>query len=235
VRTLSGRESQELLFPFLDPRLSIFAEIELVDAELMPAEGPLIIAANHRSYFDPFALAYLAADRSRPVRFMAKKEVLDIPIIGAVVAALGTIPVDRGSVSSAPLNAAATALQGGEAVVILPQGTIPRGDDFFKAKLRGHSGAVRLAQRTGAPILPVGIWGSEAVWPRNSRLPHIAAPTNRPPVRVRVGEPYHVTKRSKPKPATEKLMKRIVSLLPAEAQHDQDATDEQLAASRPRP
>lgn len=233
VRTLSGRESQELLFPFFDPRFSVFANIELLDNELLPADGPVIIAANHRSYFDPIAIGYLAASRSRPVRFFAKKEVLEMPLIGPMVAALGTISVDRGAVSAAPLDAAADALVAGEAVVILPQGTIPRGDEFFRAKLKGHSGAVRLAQRTGAPIVPVGLWGTERVWPRNSRLPSIEAIADRPTVRIQVGQPYNVTKRSKPRPATEKLMKRIVSLLPEAAQTDQTPTAEELTASQP--
>ena len=152
VPAVGGLEGQELAFPFLDPRLSIFADISLHGVDNLPA-GPVIVAPNHRSYFDPIALGYLAAASRRPFRFLAKKEVLETPLVGQLTAALGTISVDRGSGSRQPLDAAAAALDGGEAVVILPQGTIPRGEDFFKAKLRGFTGAVRLAQQTGAPIV----------------------------------------------------------------------------------
>lgn len=238
VHSLAGIEVQEALFPFFEPRLSVFADIALVDAANVPANGPVILAANHRSYFDPLALGYLGADRDRPLRFLAKKEVLETPIVGAVVAALGTIPVDRQGDAARPVDsfeAAAQALDAGEAVVILPQATIPQGDQFFKAKLSGKTGAVRLAQQTGAPIVPVGLWGTERVWPRSSRLPRLTIGTDRPAVTVTVGAPYHVTKRSQPQPATDKLMSRIVSLLPAEAQSDRTPSDEERALATRKP
>lgn len=233
VPSPGGIEPQDLLLPFFDPKLSIFADIDLQGIDHVPTSGPLILAPNHRSYFDPFAVAYVGAALGRPLRFLAKKEVLDVPIIGAAISALGTISVDRGSGSAAPLDAASNALAGGEVVVILPQGTIPRGEDFFKAKLRGHSGAVRLAQRSGAPLVPIGLWGTEQVWPRNQRLPTIDVTSSRPPVAINVGEPYIVTTRSKPRPATEKLMKKIQKLLPAEAQKDRIPSDEALATTLP--
>jgi len=233
VPAIGGVESQELLFPFFDPRFSIFADITLTGAENVPASGPVIIASNHRSYFDPFALGYIGASASRPLRFLAKKEVLETPIVGSVVAALGTISVDRGAGDGDALAAASAALAAGEAVVILPQGTIPRGEDFFKAKLHGFTGAVRLAQMTGASILPVGLWGTEHVWPRNQRLPSIDVVGRRPAVSIAIGEPYTVTKRSKPKAATAKMMQRIVALLPDDAQVDATPTDDQLAATLP--
>lgn len=231
VMGLAGLEGQELLFPLFDRRLSAFADIALHGAENLPKEGPVIVAANHRSYFDPFALAYLAAARDRPLRFLAKKEVLDVPVLGVLVGALGTIPVDRGSGSTEPLDAAARALDGGEAVVILPQGTIPRGEDFFRAKLRGHSGVARLAQRTGAPIVPVGLWGTELVWPRNRRLPRLGSIAQRPQVTVRVGAPMEVDIDERPRRATDAVMTAIRSLLPEQAQTDRTPTDEELAAT----
>ncbi|MEM7094682.1 MAG: HAD-IB family hydrolase [Actinomycetota bacterium] len=232
VPAVAGLEGQELAFPFFDPKRNVFADITIRGARRIPRRGPVILAANHRSYFDPLALGYLAAAIKRPLRFLAKKEVLETPVIGQVTAALGTISVDRGSGSSAPLDAAAAALEGGEVVVILPQGTIPRGEAFFKATLRGHTGAVRLAQRTGAPLVPVGLWGTEQVWPRNQRLPRLDL-LGRPDVSIDVGEPYIVTARSKPRPATEKLMRKIQQLLPDEAQRDATPSEEELAATFP--
>ena len=82
-------------------------------------------------------------------------------------AAMGGIRVDRGTGSDEPLQAAEDALAAGEMVAIMPQGTIPRGPAFFDPELKGRWGAVKLAHASGAPIIPVGIWGTERVWPRS--------------------------------------------------------------------
>ena len=64
-------------------------------------------------------------------------------------------------------------------VALMPQGTIPRGPAFFDPELKGRWGAARLAAMTGAPVIPVGLWGTEKVWPRNARLPAARASTDR--------------------------------------------------------
>ncbi len=110
------------------------------------------------------------AEAGRPARFLGKKEVFDAPIVGPIAAAMGGIRVDRGTGSDEPLAAAAAALDGGEMVTMMPEGTIPRGPAFFR-KPKGRWGAARLAQMTGAPVIPVGMWGTEQVWPRSSRVP----------------------------------------------------------------
>ena len=109
----------------------------------------------------------------RPVRFLAKRELFDAPVIGQVARTLGGICVDRGSGSQEPLRAARRALEAGEVVVVLPQGTIPRGRKFFDPVLKGKTGTARLAAMTGAPVIPVGLWGTEHV-PGRDRL---ACPT----------------------------------------------------------
>ncbi len=98
----------------------------------------------------------------------------DAPIVGQVAAAMGGIRVDRATGSDEPLQAAADALAGGEMVVMMPEGTIPRGPAFFDPVLRGRWGAARLAQMTGAPVIPVGLWGTEKVWPRSEPPPEHA-------------------------------------------------------------
>ena len=90
-----------------------------------PTSGPVLVAANHRSYFDVAALALVAARLGRPVRFLAKRELFDAPVIGQLARALGGIPVDRGSGSDRPLREATRALHAGEVVVILPAGNDP--------------------------------------------------------------------------------------------------------------
>ena len=78
-----------------------------------------------------------------------------------------------GTGSDEPFEAAALALRAGEMVMIAPQGTIPRGPAFFEPELKGRWGGARLAAMTGAPVIPIGLWGTEQVWPRNARLPRI--------------------------------------------------------------
>ena len=87
-----------------------------------------------------------------------------------------------------PLRDAQRALEAGEVVVILPQGTIPRGEAFFDPVLKGKTGTARLAAMTGAPVVPIGLWGTEAVWPRSARVPDVTdLSCTRRHVRVRVG------------------------------------------------
>ena len=81
----------------------------------------------------------------------------------AVARAIGGIAVDRGSGSDQPLRDAEAALRAGEVVIVLPQGTIPRGDAFFDPDLQGQTGTARLAASTGAMVVPVGLWGTEEV------------------------------------------------------------------------
>ena len=108
------------------------------------------------------------------MRFLGKKEVFDAPVVGQLARALGGIRVDRGTGSDEPLAEAAAALAGGELVAIMPQGTIPRGRAFFEPELKGRWGAARLAAMTKAPVIPIGLWGTEKVWPRSERMPRRA-------------------------------------------------------------
>ena len=72
-------------------------------------------------------------------------------------------------------------------VAMMPEGTIPRGKAFFNPVLKGRWGAARLAAMTGAPVIPVGLWGTEKVWPRSERLPNLLALRNPPTVTIRIG------------------------------------------------
>ena len=115
-----------------------------------------------------------------------------------------------------PLREAEAALRAGEVVVVLPQGTIPRGPAFFDPVLHGKTGTARLAVATGAPVVPVGLWGTERVWPRSSRVPEVAggAPppdgpgTRRGPLELEDADAVA---------ATTALMLAITDLLPSAA------------------
>jgi putative phosphoserine phosphatase/1-acylglycerol-3-phosphate O-acyltransferase len=166
------------------------------------------------------------------VRFLAKRELFDAPLVGWVARAVGGIPVDRGSGSGQPLRRAEAALRAGEVVIVLPQGTIPRGEAFFDPVLAGKTGTARLAAATGAPVVPVGLWGTEQVWPRAHRLPDIAAVLHPPTVHVGVGPPVRL-ELDDAKRDTDLLMTAIADLLPASARRGRRPTSDELDRTYP--
>ncbi|HEX6567550.1 MAG TPA: HAD-IB family hydrolase, partial [Acidimicrobiales bacterium] len=225
-------EPQRLLQALVRPELLPWVRLDIDGVERIPAAGPAIVVANHRSYFDPLALGTTFARRGRAVRFLGKREVFDAPVVGQVARALGGIRVDRASGSDDPLLEAEAALASGELVAILPQGTIPRGRAFFDPELKGRWGAARLAAATRVPVVPIGLWGTEAVWPRSERLPRVWNVTSPPTVRVRVGEPVELKLRS-PNADTRRIMDAIAALLPPEGREHREPTAAELALTFP--
>jgi putative phosphoserine phosphatase / 1-acylglycerol-3-phosphate O-acyltransferase len=227
-----GIELQKLALMFSRPELMPFARFDIDGLENIPAAGAAILAANHRSYFDPAAMSVVIGKSGRTVRFLGKKEVFDVPLFGQLAIALGGIRVDRTSGSDQPLEAAADALAGGEVVAIMPQGTIPRGPAFFDPELKGRWGVARLAQMTKAPVIPIGLWGTEKVWPRSSRLPHLVNVIGAPTVRIRIGPPVELKYRSLDAD-TRRIMAAIADLLPPEARERHTPTKAELTATYP--
>ncbi len=225
-------EPQRLVQTLVRPELLPWVRFDIDGVDRIPATGPAIVVANHRSYFDPVALGVTFARRGRAVRFLGKREVFDAPVVGPIARALGGIRVDRGTGSDEPLVDAAAALASGELVAILPQGTIPRGPAFFEPELSGRWGAARLAALSKVPVVPIGLWGTEAVWPRSERAPRVWNVTRPPTVRVRVGEPVELKLRS-PRADTRRMMDAISALLPPEAHRRHDPTPEELARTYP--
>jgi len=232
VPKFAGVEPQRVLLTLAQPQLFPWMRLDIEGDDLVPRTGPAILVANHRSYIDPIAIGLLLARVGRPVRFLGKKEVFDAPIVGDVVRALGGIRVDRGTGSEEPLKAAEDALAAGELVAMMPEGTIPRGPAFFEPELKGRWGAARLAAAAGVPVIPVGLWGTEEVWPRSSKLPNLTNVLSPPTVRVRVGEPVGLKHRSLDAD-TKRVMKAITALLPPEARRRREPTAEELARTYP--
>jgi putative phosphoserine phosphatase/1-acylglycerol-3-phosphate O-acyltransferase len=231
VARIAGRELQEWIRPLARPELVTNARFEFEDLENIPDEGPAIVCGNHRSYFDASAVGLAIAQRGRVARFLGKKEVFDAPLVGALARAAGGIRVERGTGSDEPLNAAAEALEAGELICLMPQGTIPRGPAFFETELKGRWGAARLAAMTKAPVIPLGVWGTEKVWPRSSRLPRLS-PVGAPLVTIRAGTPVKLGYKD-PDADTKAIMKAIVALLPEEAREPHDPSDEELRRTYP--
>ena len=232
VPQIAGIEPQRAVMTFARPELFPYAKFKMYGTKRVPRVGPAIVVGNHRSYFDPLAIGCTLAKAGRPVRFLGKKEVFDAPIVGDIARAMGGIRVDRATGSDAPLQQAEQALEAGELVALMPQGTIPRGREFFNPVLKGRFGAARLAHATRAPIIPIGLWGTEKVWPRSSKLPNIAGVLNPPTVTIAVGRPVELGYEDL-ESDTERIMSAIVDLLPPQARHWHQPTDEELLATLP--
>jgi len=232
VPKLLGIEPQHILMAFARPELVPYARFDIAGVENLPEAGAAIICGNHRSYFDPMAMGLALSKRGRPVRFLGKKEVFDVPVVGNVARAFGGIRVERGTGSDEPLEEAARALEAGELVALMPQGTIPRGPAFFDPELKGRWGAARLAAMSKAPVIPVGLWGTEHVWPRNARVPAVWNVTNPPLITIRIGPVVKLGYRSADAD-TKKIMKAIVDLLPPEAHERREPTERELARTYP--
>jgi putative phosphoserine phosphatase / 1-acylglycerol-3-phosphate O-acyltransferase len=216
VPKVVGVEPHRALSAVVRPELLRFARFDIGATEHIPRTGAAIVAANHRSYFDPLAIAVALAKQGRVGRFLAKQQIFDVPVFGPMARAMGAIPVDRGSGSDTPLVAAARALDAGEIVVILPQGTIPRGEAFFAPKLVGRRGVAVLARMSGAPVIPLGLWGTESVWPRRARVPAVWNVIDPPTVRMRVGKPIRL-RNANDDAAVRSVMRAIEKLLPVVA------------------
>ena len=132
--------------------------IELSGDEHVPTSGPVVLAANHVSFLD-FLLVGLTADRSRRlVRFLARHEVFEHWASRRLMGAMGHVPVDRRAPAAAYLQARRL-LHEGEAVGIFPEAGVSR--SYTVRDLM--PGAVALARETGAPLLPVVVWGPQRV------------------------------------------------------------------------
>ncbi|MEZ5246154.1 MAG: lysophospholipid acyltransferase family protein [Acidimicrobiales bacterium] len=178
--------------------VAVFSRLRLAEergrrraARALP-EGAIIIVSNHASYADGVLLALICRRMGRSVRLLATSGVFRIPVLGSLARSVGFIPVARGSASAADaLEPAAAALAVGEAVGIFPEGRTTRDPDHWPE--RAKTGAVRLALRTGAPIVPVAMVGTHRVLSRRSPLRSILVNVVlRPEVLTEVGEPIDV-------------------------------------------
>jgi putative phosphoserine phosphatase/1-acylglycerol-3-phosphate O-acyltransferase len=228
-----GIEPQRAALALVRPELIPYARFDVSGVDHIPKEGAAIVVGNHRSYFDILAMAVVLSKRGRPVRFLGKKEVFDAPVVGQLARAMGGIRVERGTGSDEPLAEAAAALACGELVALMPQGTIPRGKAFFDTTLKGRWGAAKLAQLTGAAVIPVGLWGTEKVWPRSERLPNVFNVLNPPRITISVGPAVEGLTGESLDADTQRIMQAIQAQLPAEASEEKTPTEAELRKTYP--
>jgi 1-acyl-sn-glycerol-3-phosphate acyltransferase len=186
----------------LFPPLHLGIKWTIEGAQTVPVRGPAILASNHVSYLDPLVLAYLADRRHRKVRFLAKAELFEKGLLGPLLRGAHQIPVKRGtSDASASLDAAVEALNRGECVTVFPEGTI----SLDLEPMVGKSGTARLAQASGVPVTPVGLWGLQRVLYKG-RKPHWRTGVAET---VTVGSPIHVGPDEDVREATDRIMTAI--------------------------
>jgi 1-acyl-sn-glycerol-3-phosphate acyltransferase len=170
--------------------------------EHIPPSGPVILASNHVSYLDPLTLAWVADARGRHVRYLAKVELFEKPVLGWLLRAAHQIPVSRGKESaSGALAAALDALQRGECIGVFPEGTISQSFE----PMRGKSGTARLAQLADLPVVPVGLWGTQRILTKGQK-PHWQWGVAQSAV---VGEPIKIEEGEHVKAATDRIMDAI--------------------------
>lgn len=133
--------------------------------ENIPQSGPALLAVNHISFLDPFASAYVVDMAGRRPRYLAKAELFEDKRIAWIIKGAKQIPVHRGT-PDAPmaLDQAIEALRQGEVIVIFPEGTITNDPDLNP--MAAKTGVARLALATGAPVIPMALWGTANVWPK---------------------------------------------------------------------
>lgn len=220
-----------LAFPEVFP----YARFDIDGLDNLPEDGPVIFVGNHRSYFDLPTMMVVMRRTSRHGSFLAKKELFDVPLLGPTLRLLGGVSVDREHVdptSPDPLEEAEVALAGGALVAVMPQGTIPRGLDFFSERLVGRPSAARLAAKTRAPVIPFAISGTEKVWPRGDTMPTVTNLFDPPTVRVRIGGPVDLKYRSE-RADTNRIMAAISAMLPPQETDLAQVTLEDVAGTYP--
>jgi 1-acyl-sn-glycerol-3-phosphate acyltransferase len=175
--------------------------------ERVPPDGPLLIVANHLSFYDPLLLGVVLPRRAW---FFAKSEIFRWPIAGAACKLTGQIPVRRGESDRTALETGLTYLQEGKALMLFPEGTVERQEHMIPAR----AGASMLASRSGATILPIAHVGTRRIL----RTPRSWFPR----VTITIGEPFSPTlptdlpRKVALQHLTSDIMSRIAAMLPPE-------------------
>ncbi|WP_042162593.1 lysophospholipid acyltransferase family protein [Paenibacillus gorillae] len=131
---------------------NVIFRLEAVGKENIPAEGPVVLASNHLSNFDP---PTVGIKLKRKVHYMAKQELFNVPVFGPLIRDLGAFPVKRGGVSKEAIRSAIGLLQQGEVMGIFPEGTRNSAEGAAAKK-----GAAMITMRSGATVVPVAIIGN---------------------------------------------------------------------------
>lgn len=171
-----GRRRQRLGFWYrlvicvVKPLMLVLTKRDWRGAENIPDDGGIIVAANHVSEIDPLVVGHFLVDLGRAPRFLAKSELFRKPPMKWIVEGAKQIPVYRkASDASAAVAPAVEALKQGECVLIYPEGSATRDPEMWPMKAR--TGVARVALLSGAPVIPIAMWGPQDVLPYKARRP----------------------------------------------------------------
>jgi len=163
----------------------VLFRLRVEGADRVPSSGSAIVAGNHVSALDGVALALATGSRGRRMtRFLVAAEFFRKLSCGWALRLYHQIPIRRGARDQGALDVAIGTIRGGALAGIFPEGTV--NPEPEAGLLRGRKGAARIALATDAPVVPVGIWGTQARWPKPGL--HLRRPW-RPVVAISYGEP----------------------------------------------
>ncbi|MCA1992726.1 MAG: 1-acyl-sn-glycerol-3-phosphate acyltransferase [Coleofasciculus sp. S288] len=186
----------------VSPVLHAYLRGRVYGAENVPKEGPLVVVSNHASDFDP---PIVSCAMRRPVAYMAKEELFRVPVLKQAIELYGAYPVKRGMADRSALRSALNCLSEGWAVGIFLEGTRTPDARILNPKL----GAALIAAKTQVPLLPLSLWGTQAIFKKGSPLPRPV------PVTVRIGQliaPPTSTKREELEAVTKHCVTAIHAL-----------------------
>lgn len=197
----------------------LFGSVRVVGAEKLPASGAFVLAPVHRSNID-FALTAILT--KRPMRYMGKDSIWKSKALGRFVSMLGAFPVHRETADRESLRACTDIIDGGSPLVMFPEGTRKQGpvvEDLF-------DGTAYVASKTGVPIYPLGIGGSEAMMPKGAKF------LKRTPLVLIVGDPIPAPERSEKGRVARHAVREITEHLQVEVQRLFDEAQAQATAGR---
>ena len=172
----------------------VFFRYKIVGAEHIPAHGGVIIAANHISLWDPPALG---AAFIRPIHFMAKEELFNIPILKWVITKIHAFPVKRGAADRSAIKHAINLLKKGDILGVFPEGTRSKSGELGKPE----PGMIMIALKAGAPIVPAAIIGTNQIFKKGCFLPQFI---------IKFGVPIHIGEEKTDKEMMEGLNNKVM-------------------------
>ena len=159
----------------VSPMLHAYFRGRIYGVENVPQSGKLVVVSNHASYFDPPIVSNCVR---RPVAYMAKEELFEVPVLAQAIKLYGAYPVSRGSGDRNSIRSALEYLENGWAVGVFLEGTRTPDGRITDPK----RGAALLAAKAKAPFLPVSLWGSDKILQKGSALPRAV------PLTIRIGK-----------------------------------------------